>query len=163
MRLILSTLLLLSARDFTSALKCPAEISSRLDCAPDRPDEKNVCNERHCCYSEETNDSGAPKCFFPSDYVGYQVKDVKRETNKLVASLERHQASGLPKDVQHAQVVVTMLSDSTLRIKVTDADHKRFEAPLPKLNLDDNASVKDELYAVDIKDGIRHYSHCDLV
>ena len=153
MRFILSILLLLSLRDFTTALKCPAEVSSRLDCAPDKPNDKNVCSERHCCYSE-TNEKGAPKCFFPSDYVGYQVKDVKHETNKVVATLERQQASGLPKDVKNVQVVVTMVSDASLRIKVTDVDHKRFEAPQPKLTIDDSASVKDALYAVDIKDGI---------
>ena len=149
MRLLLGTsLFLLSALHLTSALKCPAVESERLDCAPDKPNDSKACSERKCCFNAVTNNTRVPKCFFPSDFVGYQVKDVKRDNNKLVANLERRLASGFPRDVQRAQVVVTLLSDSSLRIKVTDTDHKRYEPTLPQLTIDENAIVKDALYDV---------------
>ena len=148
--LFLTLFLIWWSSDFTAAKKCSSNINTRINCTPDKPGDKSACSQRQCCYSSDTNGTKAPKCFFPDDYVGYEVKQVNRETNQVVAILERRIASGFPNDVQRAEVVVTLLTDASLRIKVMDRDRARFEPPLPRLDLKGTPNAKNPLYSVDI-------------
>jgi len=91
-----------------------------------------------------------PACFIPTDYVGYKVKEIKKDFSHIFITLERDVPSGLPNEIKTVSVVVTFLNNKSLRIKLTDPTKQRWEVPLPKLNLPEFPVAFEPLYEVDV-------------
>lgn len=70
-----------------------------------------------------------PWCTYPADYVGYEV-DVKE--NNTHATLKRRTHSGVPDDIQELEVDISTYG-SSLRVRIADANNKRFEPEIPVL------------------------------
>ncbi len=126
--------------------------NDRVDCNPDPPISKEVCQARGCCWlssgAEARNKNNlnqssralpplnVPYCFFGAEYRGYNLSEVKTAENSgKIAYLHRLRPSGFLKDVQRVKIEVEELSGNVLRIKLTDADAKRYEVPFPHLSL----------------------------
>jgi hypothetical protein len=91
-----------------------------------------------------------PACYLPLDYIGYKVKDIKREATHISVTLERQVASGFPNDVQTVSVQINFLNNNALRIKLLDSTKNRYEVPVPKLNLPKTPDSFETLYEVDV-------------
>jgi len=91
-----------------------------------------------------------PACFISEDYIGYKVKEIKKDSSNIFITLERDMSSGLPNEVKTVSVAVTFLNNKSLRIKLTDPTKQRWEVPFPKLNLPEFPSASDPLYEVDV-------------
>ena len=90
-----------------------------------------------------------PKCFIPRDYVGYQVKAIQNSSkNEIKATLERQIPSGLPNEVTTVSVTISQLSNTALRVRITDQKSSRWEPPIPRLNLPSEPT--DTLYKVEL-------------
>nr|XP_027203751.1 lysosomal alpha-glucosidase-like [Dermatophagoides pteronyssinus] len=148
------------------------EPAERIDCNPDPPISKEICEQRGCCwnpidriYSEflslDTKKSetslppiNIPFCYFnPIDYNGYKIVENQSENGYYFIHLKRMRPSGFPNDIPHVQLEIYELTDEILRIKFTDLHNPRFEVPIPKLNIptqmvDDST----KLYSIELKD-----------
>lgn len=121
--------------------------NKRVDCNPDLPISKDVCLKRGCCWSPigvnptpgiTTNvlpPLGVPYCYYGANYVGYQVTESRSDSQQTVIKLIRVQPSGFEDDVTDLTVVIDELSPSVMRIKLVDTQTKRYEVPIPTLNL----------------------------
>ena len=98
-----------------------------------------------------------PKCYIPSDYIGYKVKTTKRDFSHIFVTLERQIGSGLPEDLKVLSIVITFLNDKSLRIKIEDQNEKRFEPPIPQLHLPYFLIALNPLYEVDVDNNGIHW------
>jgi hypothetical protein len=91
-----------------------------------------------------------PDCYLPIDYIGYKVKQIKKDFAHIFITLERDIASGLPNDIKTVAIEITFLNDKSLRIKLLDSVKQRYEVPLPKLNLPEFPIAFEPLYEIDV-------------
>lgn len=99
----------------------------KFDCYPDAPVTEKECISRGCCYSVPKNTSpgltfpplNVPYCYYPSNYVGYVVKDIVNSSLRFEANLQRVQPSGFPNDISNLNLLVTFIDNCMLRIKVS--------------------------------------------
>ncbi|GIY52234.1 hypothetical protein CDAR_606791 [Caerostris darwini] len=106
----------------------------KFDCHPEDNVSEESCLQRGCCYQAKKvtfPPLNVPYCFYPSNYNGYSVRNVTQDGRHISASLIRTSSSGFPNDVLNLTLVITFIDDNALRIKITDANAKRFEVPLP--------------------------------
>jgi hypothetical protein len=85
-----------------------------------------------------------------TDYIGYRVKQIKKDFAHIFVTLERVIASGLPNDINTVSVEITFLNNKSLRIKLLDSVKQRYEVPLPKLNLPEFPIAFEPLYDFDV-------------
>ena len=101
------------------------EPNDRLDCNPDDPIAKDVCLRRGCCWTEGrqlvlNSSTGKPPlnvpfCYFPSDFVGYNVTSVETYAYQTVVTLDRRIGSGFLRDSQTVKLEVTEFNDYSVR------------------------------------------------
>lgn len=104
----------------------------KIDCYPDAPVTEIECSNRGCCYSVPSRSIletilpplNVPYCYYPLNYKGYVINDVKRSSQRINVALERTQPSGFPKDVTNLKLLVTYIDDHILRIKVIKFFHR---------------------------------------
>lgn len=120
--------------------------SSRIDCNPDPPINAGVCHARRCCWNEQGYQEaiangfkpeskslpplGVPFCYYGTNYTAYNVVSHNGKT----VELKRNIPSGFD-DVTRLSVTVDRLSKTMMRVKYVDSNKKRYEVPLPKLNM----------------------------
>ncbi len=148
--------------------------NNRIDCAPDKPNDNEVCNQRKCCFTKTNSTNGMqlnklfnyyqiindlffsyfevhiPSCYMSTDYIGYSVKQIKKDFAHIFITLERVIDSGLPNDIKTVSVEITFLNNKSLRIKLLDSVKQRYEVPLPKLNLPQFPIAFEPLYEIDV-------------
>lgn len=148
-----------------SKLECLAvtEDVLRFDCHPDRPISKQACINRGCCYNpssdlkvtdEDLKSSsflGTPSCFFPLHYEGYRVTKSETKGNMMKAELKRITPSGFPDDVKKLALTVTPIDDYRLRIKIEDANFRRYVPEVPVLDYKIKKD-REEKYNVEFSD-----------
>jgi hypothetical protein len=148
--------------------------NNRIDCAPDQPNNEELCNQRKCCFIKAYSTNGMqlnklfnyyqiindlffsyfevhiPSCFMSTHYIGYSVKQIKKDFAHILITLERVILSGLPNDIKTVSVEITFLKNKSLRIKLLDSVKQRYEVPLPKLNLPEFPIAFEPLYEIDV-------------
>lgn len=98
----------------------------KLDCYPDAPVTEAECINRGCCFSVPKKMSSnvslpplnVPYCYYPSNYKGYEITDVKRKPTEIIILLHRIKPSGFPKDISTLRLLIKFIDNSMLRIKV---------------------------------------------
>ncbi|KAH9517561.1 hypothetical protein DERF_008227 [Dermatophagoides farinae] len=120
----------------------------RIDCNPDPPISKEICEKRGCCwnpikekysnYTLRTTKAlppvDIPFCYFdPIDHVGYKIIENRSEETHTYVHLKRVHPSGFPGDIQNVKIDIYQLTDQMIRIKFSDLENPRFEVPVPKL------------------------------
>ena len=116
-------LVLLSIVIASAAQKCrDIPENDRLDCNPDKPINEDVCHKRGCCWvptvmslSSYNSSINVPNCFYGTDYVGYEVKNIQNYALKTVVTLNRKISSGFPKDSQVVILEITSVNDYSVR------------------------------------------------
>ncbi|KAH9517562.1 hypothetical protein DERF_008227 [Dermatophagoides farinae] len=114
----------------------------RIDCNPDPPISKNVCEQRGCCWKTPGNDLknlsskalpnlNVPYCYYGENYIGYKIE----KHSKNLIQLKRNRSSGFARDIENINIEIHELNDKVIRLKFIDANKKRYEVPIPKLNL----------------------------
>lgn len=100
--------------------------TQKIDCYPDSPVSESQCVNRGCCfYVPKINSNmslpplNVPYCYYPSNYVGYEIENIVHAPASLKASLRRFRPSGFPKDVANLNLIITFIDDCMLRIKVS--------------------------------------------
>jgi lysosomal alpha-glucosidase len=112
----------------------------RFDCAPDIHADrfKSECEIRGCLYSEEARSNPlAPKCFYPEKWKNYEVeKSFSNSDDSIVVFLKKtKQDTGFEKNIPFVRLDVSVVDAETVRIRLTDASHDRWEVPIPALNI----------------------------
>ncbi|XP_054162742.1 lysosomal alpha-glucosidase-like [Oppia nitens] len=139
-------------------------IDHRIDCTPEIDNVTLAeCTKRKCCFNDKFTRSLTsnkskfiPKCFMPTDYTGYKVTQVGEQQNDqghvsvFMVKLERQIPSGFPAEIPVVAVEITLLNDQSLRLRVTDMKNKRYEPPLPELNLPKPTDSFNTLYKVNV-------------
>lgn len=102
-------------------LQCPEAEGERVDCYPENDKNKNEgkCHSRGCCWVAGGS-SGAPYCFFPSNY-GYSVMNVSDTSVGVTAHVQKNGSqSKLPyrDEIMQLKVEAYYETDERLRIKV---------------------------------------------
>ncbi|CAF0765635.1 unnamed protein product [Adineta steineri] len=109
----------------------------RIDCYPDAEAKysnfsKEACLARHCLFDDTVNLTGIP-CYFQPNY-GYllQGNEEQIENGKRLR-LKRNQAvtSPFPEPIENVILDVQYYTDDIIRFKLYDADHQRYEVPIP--------------------------------
>ncbi|OQR75050.1 lysosomal alpha-glucosidase-like [Tropilaelaps mercedesae] len=110
----------------------------RLDCYPENGSEQNKCLARGCCWKLPTADElrqfpqlNIPYCYYPQNYVGYEVVNQTKTSNGATIFLKRGVPSNVDVDIQSIRVDVIQQADSILRIRMLDPSADRWEPPLP--------------------------------
>ncbi|XP_055950266.1 lysosomal alpha-glucosidase-like [Argiope bruennichi] len=108
----------------------------KFDCHPDDYASELNCLQRGCCYQAKNNNTkfpplNVPYCFYPPNYDGYKLQNIKKDSRHITAELKRSSSSGFPNDILSLYLVITFIDDNVLRIKITDPNAARFEVPIP--------------------------------
>ncbi|XP_046909432.2 lysosomal alpha-glucosidase [Dermatophagoides farinae] len=145
----------------SDSLKCSTiRNEDRIDCNPDPPISKNVCEQRGCCWKTTGNDLknlsskalpnlNVPYCYYGENYIGYKIE----KHSKNLIQLKRNRSSGFARDIENINIEIHELNDKVIRLKFIDANKKRYEVPIPKLNLPSttsSSSSNSRLYSVEL-------------
>ncbi|XP_072947693.1 uncharacterized protein [Epargyreus clarus] len=104
--------------------------NARFDCYPQFGANEDGCIKRGCCWQKSTTE-GAPYCFYPPQYDTYHFVNMTENKHGMSVYYEKGRNAGYPGEFQMAKVDFNYLSDNMLQIKITDAEHQRFESPYP--------------------------------
>lgn len=117
--------------------QCNIRDLERFDCYPGIGGSQQSCEARGCCWAPPSGRRtfvNEPYCFYPAGYGGYRYLNVTDTRRGIEAFLTRTFNSPFPEDVLLLKMVVTYEDDNRLRIKITDAEHPRFESPFPEIH-----------------------------
>ncbi len=113
--------------------------NARFDCMPDNAELKteNDCKARGCCWDQTAASKvvekhrfkagnytrvkkvyTAPRCYFPSNYNGYYVKNITKTSFGLTVMLKRDTFSPWPKDILNLQMDIYMETSTRVHFKV---------------------------------------------
>lgn len=132
----------------------------RFDCHPDGTASQESCTSRGCCWKPESwssdpHEPGIPPCFYAQDFINYDVShSVIGESKMFILLKRRNIETGYPKNVDSLLIQVTGLTNDTLRIQITDSDHKRFQVPEEWLNIGlvkETSKTPEILYNIEYK------------
>lgn len=112
-------------------------IVERFDCHPEPDGTEQACSSRGCCWNDLEGGghmpSEIPRCYYPSDYMGYRVERIATRDDGFDVSLTRQTPSGIDEDVKSVNVAAIYYDRNTVRIKVTDAVRQRYVPPVPEI------------------------------
>lgn len=110
-------------------------VVERFDCHPEPNGTEEACSSRGCCWNDLERDGqkppDIPRCYFPSDYMGYSVDSVTTRNDGFDVKLTRQTPSGIDEDVRSVNVAAIYYDQDTVRITVTDAARQRYVPPVP--------------------------------
>uniref|UniRef100_A0A665U795 Lysosomal alpha-glucosidase n=1 Tax=Echeneis naucrates TaxID=173247 RepID=A0A665U795_ECHNA len=129
--------------------KCTMAPESRFDCGRDRLLSQRECEQRGCCYAPLTNAAGAPWCFYPSLYPGYEMGPLTPTTRGQAATLSRAKASYLPRDISTLRLEVIEETAGCLHITLKDPSSQRYEVKLPGDVPESRADSHEALYTTE--------------
>ena len=95
----------------------PSE-NARFDCHPDPSASSDQCAARGCCWVPAAANLDVPYCFFPRDYVGYNVSFLKETDYGYHGEISRSTSSGWPNDVRTLSLDVWFETPQRLHFKV---------------------------------------------
>ncbi|CAL1536865.1 unnamed protein product [Lymnaea stagnalis] len=129
--------------------QCTIDENDRFDCWPEKNGaSEQGCIRRGCCWKAATVPNTAPYCFFPSNYSGYDARQVTVSSNGIDATLVRTTSTFFSPDVKTLKLRVDFQNDYRLRIRLYDPNNARFEVPLDVPS--GSSSVLNPLYNVTV-------------
>ncbi len=104
----------------------------RFDCHPDDNVNQDSCESRGCCWNPpkgfETHlPLDIPYCYYPSRFSLYRHVGSNRTSHEETHHFSQTNSSGFPRDISKVKVEVTCFDKTILRVKIVDANNKRFE------------------------------------
>lgn len=72
-----------------------------------------------------------PYCFYPTAYNGYYILNKTENQEGATAFLKRGRSSNVAADIDLLRVDVVKQTNQIVRIRITDANNKRWEPPFP--------------------------------
>ncbi|XP_065063012.1 lysosomal alpha-glucosidase-like [Rhopilema esculentum] len=125
---------------------CSVADDSRFDCYPGLGASEEKCKARGCCWVPaasrrnpkmraaryNVSNLDTPYCFYPSDFGGYKVSNVKNTDMGFMIYLELNSRGG-PYGNNYKQIVadVSFETQTRLRVTIRGADDKRYRVPVP--------------------------------
>lgn len=111
--------------------KCNIQDDARFDCYPQVGASEDKCLARGCCWvpasarpnpkmkaGQQLTNLNTPYCFYPSDYGGYKVTDVKETDMGFLISLELNSRGG-PYGNNYEKIVADVSMEAQTRLRVT--------------------------------------------
>ena len=102
--------------------------AARFDCHPDPNPNQGNCAARGCCWRSADSavskqghpnlGQGIPFCYFPQNYNGYNISNLKQTDYGYRAVLARSTSSGWPDDIKTLTMDVWMETPQRLHFKV---------------------------------------------
>ncbi|CAG4950910.1 unnamed protein product [Colias eurytheme] len=106
--------------------------SMRFDCFPQDGANEDECVKRGCCWNAKDH---LPYCFYPPQYETYQFMNSTENKHGMTVYYSRAFDTGYPGQFDVARIDFNYLTDDILQVKISDAEHKRFEPPYPEVPL----------------------------
>ncbi|CAL8092206.1 unnamed protein product [Calicophoron daubneyi] len=134
MTLLILCLIVCTIGTALSDLQCGAiNNDGRIDCSPEPGFTEEKCRARGCCWSPaRSNSADLPRCFMPTDYTAYRVKEKKDTTRGQVFTLEKHEPKFGYKEFREIQAEIIHETKTRLRIRITvPSDPNRYEPGIP--------------------------------
>ncbi|XP_046491044.1 lysosomal alpha-glucosidase-like isoform X1 [Neodiprion pinetum] len=115
----------------------------RFDCYPQDGATKLNCENRGCCWNPPDhvncdNDNcskrvplDVPYCYYPEDWTSYQYFNMTPDGNDFSGLLRIGAKSSYKNDIGIIKIESTSLTDSIIRVKISDPDNARYEPPWP--------------------------------
>ena len=130
------------------------QIPERFDCHPEDNSSQEKCEARGCCWRVEGKlpSPGVPFCYYPR-YVldsGYDYVNTSSYPDGQTGFLNRTYRSPYPRDVPLLKIDVEYQTNHRVRVKISDAENERYEAPYPKISKKANEILDDPQYVVDL-------------
>lgn len=104
----------------TLCKQCSIPEDQRFDCNPEVSASQKVCESRGCCWipSKGPRIEGAPRCFYPLNYEGYQTEGVKETKYGLTANITRVSSGYYPNIVKTLKMDLYFETSRRLHFKV---------------------------------------------
>ncbi|XP_051012796.1 sucrase-isomaltase, intestinal [Acomys russatus] len=132
--------------------------AERFSCYPDvGTATEEACVQRGCVWQPVQGLYNAPECYFPTEHNPYSLISTQYLSTGITAELKLNPANAritLPSNpISTLRVEVKYHKNDMLQFKIYDANHKRYEVPVP-LNIPDTpqSSYEERLYDVEIKE-----------
>ena len=92
----------------------------KFDCLPvhDRSASEEECKNRDCCWVPASS-FGVPYCFYPTNFVDYEYKNITSTSTGLTAFLQRSSKSPYPDDIPLLQMNIHYETENRLHIQVS--------------------------------------------
>ena len=108
------------------------------------------------CLVDHAQAKGVPRCYLDPAAVGYSISKTNTRTNgldsQLVLKTASHKATHF-QQIAKLDLSINYLSENILRIKITDADKKRYEVPIQSTFNFPKGSPSTTKYTVNLTDG----------
>lgn len=124
---------------------CDVDDTHRFDCFPDSLATEKDCIARGCCWRQASGVSNAelnvPYCYYGKGNFGYEVCGRTNTTAGFVLDLCLKGPGGPYGDnLEKLKAEFRIETDNRLRVKILDANVKRYEVPLPTPEVNQKAS-----------------------
>lgn len=138
-------------------------VHDRVDCHPEGIwVTKEICEARQCCWvpyqnegKGDPNEPGVSWCYFSGFFSNYIVKDYFETNEKIQLVLAKTSTpTGYDLNSQRLMVDIDMKEVDKVRIRITDPKVKRFEVPLPILNMTTTPRTTPKKYYVSVNETI---------
>ncbi|XP_058803862.1 lysosomal alpha-glucosidase-like isoform X1 [Phymastichus coffea] len=113
-------------------------LNLRFDCHPEDEPSQLSCTQRGCCWHplhqlnyEKQVPLDVPYCYYPKNWSLYKYENFSKNSNDFSGFLRLQRNSFYKKDISLVKIEAIGIDDSTLRVKISDAQKKRYEPPYP--------------------------------
>jgi len=126
---VLATLLIC-----VSSQVCNISDDERFDCFPESFANEKDCVKRGCCWRASSSNAplDVPYCYYGNGNYGYEVTDKQETATGFMLKLSLKGSGGAyGKNIKNLVADFKLETANRLRVKIYDADNKRYEVPVP--------------------------------
>jgi len=117
-----------------SSQVCNISDDERFDCFPESFANEKDCVERGCCWHAASSNAplDVPYCYYGNGNYGYEVTDKQETATGFMLKLSLKGSGGAyGKNIKNLVADFKLETANRLRVKIYDADNKRYEVPVP--------------------------------
>lgn len=125
----------------------------RIVCYAGKDVSEEACRNRSCCWaasSLSSTNSGAPFCFYPSNYSSYEMISKAETDFGLEIVLGKTGATFLPSDFVNLTVEIRFETAQRLRVRIYNSLEQQFQVPIEVPMVEKKPETTD--YKVEIKE-----------
>jgi len=119
---------------YVSSQVCNISDNERFDCFPESFANEKDCIKRGCCWRPASNKPhlNVPYCYYGNGNYGYEVRYEQETATGFMLKLSLKGPGGAyGKNINNLVADFKFETASRLRVKIYDADNKRYEVPVP--------------------------------